>query len=170
MPCTPNEKRKNRVYTSFRTSILPVTASEMRVWRYPLRSSISLLCGYQFISMPIRWLKAIRSVNASGKIAVSCWLTGLVVMGPMMVSSFSPFWCLCPEYPVVSPLFLRPYLTHLHEGETRQVVRYQAGVSPNGENYAFIYQTHVKKNIFDFFFHKHVNILANGVGSIHYTT
>ena len=64
---------------------------------------------------------------------------------------FFPFWCLCPEYPVASPLFLRPYLTHLHEGETRQVVRYQAGISPNGENYAFIYQIHVKKNIFDLF-------------------
>ena len=42
----------------------------------------------------------------------------------------------------------------------------RSDVSPNGENYAPISQTHVKKNIFDFFFDKHVNILANGVGSI----
>ncbi len=44
----------------------------------------------------------------------------------------------------------------------------RSDVSPNGENYGFIYQTHVEKNIFDFFFDKYVNILANGVGSIDY--
>ena len=66
-------------------------------------------------------VNATNCVTVSGSKAQSCSFTGLTVIGAItnplssaIVSSFSPFWCLCPEYPMPSPLFLRPCLSHLH--------------------------------------------------------
>src|SRR5262245_7649440 len=85
-------------------------------------------------SIPTRRVKSTRAVRVSGKMIVSCWLTGLIAIGPStkpwfstMVSSLSPCWCVWPEEPRPWPPFLPPCWSH-HRGG----LRYQADLCDAG--------------------------------------
>src|SRR4029453_11773045 len=85
-------------------------------------------------SIPRRRVKSTRVVRVSGKMIVSCWVTGLTEIGPRtkpwfstMVSSLSPFWCLWPAEAIPLPPFLPPCWSH-HRGG----LRYQADLCEAG--------------------------------------